>query len=241
MSEGGSVFRVIREEDEAFGETYTGPKHEKTFIRFDESANNKIFETANGMTRKEVQEKNEADVEALFRESEKENIGGVFEKGNKIEEKALPNNNAKSMVDAGGVFEKQDKLDGQPRFSEKANKGSGNINWGDFYDESDTMDSKKPHLSRQTTKPEDLKFYYHDTKDTVTEVKGLDRKEINEPKERLETPAQKIKEPSMDSSFGIDLDVIKKIEKEGVKKEKEMNHDDMGMSGPSRTSSMSFL
>ena len=143
MSEGGSVFRVIREENEAFGETYTGPKHEKTFIRFDESANNKIFETANGMTRKEVQEKNEADVEALFGESEKENIGGVFEK----EDRELPK-----------------------------------------------------------VKEEGISFDNNKT-----------------------------------STIGIDLDLIKKIEKESVKKEKEMNHDDMGMSGPSRVSSMNFL
>lgn len=177
MSEGGSIFRVIREGNDAFEGTYPGPKHEETFIRFDESAKNDIFETANGTTREKVQRKNEADVEALFKESEKENIGSVFEK--------------------------QDKLDEQPRFSEKPNNGLGNINWGEFYDESDTMDSNEPHLFRQAPKPEDLKFYYHDTKDTVTEVKGLDLKEINEAKAKLETQDQKIKGPSFEPSFGI--------------------------------------
>lgn len=85
MSEGGSIFRVIREGNDAFEGAYPGPKREETFIRFDESANNKVFETANGgMTRKDVQEKNERAVDELFenfeKESKKENISKAFEK-----------------------------------------------------------------------------------------------------------------------------------------------------------------
>jgi hypothetical protein len=204
MSETTSLYQSILDRNEAFQEIYPGPTKKDVSVKVHESVSDEAFKATWGMTKEEAYERNLKAVDELFEpEKIREYTGGVFEKGKKIEEKALPSDNTKSMVDAGGVFEKQDKLDEQPRFSEKANKGSGNINWGDFYDESDTMDSKKPHLSRQATKPEDLKFYYHDTKDTVTEVKGLDLKEINELKERLETPAQKIKEPSMDSSFGI--------------------------------------
>ena len=119
MSEGGSLFRAIREGNEAFEATYPGPKREETFIRFDESAKNDIFETANGMTRQEVQRKNEADVEALFRESEKENIGNVFEK----EDHELPKDkeevkglDLKVINEAKAKLETQDHKIKEPSF-----------------------------------------------------------------------------------------------------------------------------
>lgn len=143
MSESGSLFEAIRKRNEAFEEVYSGPTKKESSVRVGETLRGEAFEATQGMTKEEVQRKNEADVEALFRESEKENIGGVFEK----EDHELP----------------------------KAKE----------------------------------------------EAISLDKNKT--------------------STIGIDLDVIKKIEKEGVKKEKEMNHDDMGMSGPSRTSSMNFL
>ena len=173
-------------------EVYSGPTQNDFTVKVDKSVSDEAFKATWGMTRDELQRKNEADVKALFNEgseSKKDEIGRVFEKDeNKLKEKALTSGNAKSMVDTGGVFEKQDKLDEQPRFSETPNKGLDNVNIdGDaFYDESDTMDPKQPHLSRQTTRPEDVKIYYHDTKDTVTEVKGLDPKVLDNLRDQID-------------------------------------------------------
>lgn len=110
MSEGGSIFRAIREGNDAFEGAYPGPKHEETFIRFDESAKNDIFETANGTTREKVQRKNEADVEALFRESKNENIDNVFEK----EDHELPKNKEEVKgLDLNKINEVKAKLETQ--------------------------------------------------------------------------------------------------------------------------------
>ncbi len=171
-------------------EVYSGPTQNDFTVKVDKSVSDEAFKATWGMTRDELQRKNEADVKALFNEgseSKKDEIGRVFEKDeNKLKEKALTSGNAKSMVDTGGVFEKQDKLDEQPRFSETPNKGLGNIDWDAFYDESDTMDPNQPHLSRQPTRFEDVKVYYHDTKDTVTGVKGLDPKDIDDLKKQID-------------------------------------------------------
>lgn len=179
---------AINKRNEMFREVHpAGPAtHEKTFVTVDESVYNGAFTATQGKTLADVQRENEQTVNDLFKPQEK--IGKVFEEsGKRLEEKALTSDNAKSMVDVGGVFEKQDKLDEQPRFSETPNKRLDNIDWDAFYDESDTMDPKQPHLSRQPTRFEDMKIEYHNTKDTVTEAnKGLDRETLDKLKEQVD-------------------------------------------------------
>ena len=180
---------AINKRNEMFREVHpAGPAtHEKTFVTVDESVYNGAFTATQGKTLADVQRENEKTVNDLFKPQEK--IGKVFEpSGEKLEEKkALTRDSVKSMVDAGGVFEKQDKLDEQPRFSETPNKRLDNIDWEAFYDESDTMDPKQPHLSRQPTRFEDLKIEYYDTKDTVTGAnKGLDRETLDKLKEQVD-------------------------------------------------------
>lgn len=179
---------AINKRNEMFREVHpAGPAtHEKTFVTVDESVYNGAFTATQGKTPADVQRENEQTVNDLFKPQEK--IGKVFEEsGKKLEEKkALTRDSVKSMVDAGGVFEKQDKLDEQPRFSETPNKRLDNIDWDAFYDESDTMDPNQRHLSRQPTKFEDVKFYYHDTKDTVAEVKGIDQKVLDSLKDQVD-------------------------------------------------------
>ena len=200
---------AINKRNEMFREVHpAGPAtHEKTFVTVDESVYNGAFTATQGKTLADVQRENEQTVNDLFKPQEK--IGKVFEEsGKKLEEKALTSDNAKSMVETGGVFEKQDKLDEQPRFSETPNKGLGNIDWDAFYDESDTMDPKQPHLSRQPTRFEDVKVYYHDTKDTVTGVKGLDPKDIDDLKKQIDKLEVEKKDgptmsgPTTHSTFG---------------------------------------
>lgn len=78
-------------EDVFNNEVYPGPTQRKFSIHVDDPKGI-AFEATHGMTRDELQRKNEADVEALFNEgseSKKNEIGSVFEKGEKLEEKAL--------------------------------------------------------------------------------------------------------------------------------------------------------
>ena len=173
----------MKERNDAFNnEVHSGPMKNDYSITVDDSRGI-AFEATQGMTRKEFEDKNRRTVDALFKEPEE--IGNVFEKDEK--KKALTSDNVKSMVDTGGVFEKQDKLDEQPRFSETPNKRLDNIDWDAFYDESDTMDPKQPHLSRQPTRFENMKIEYHNTKDTVTEAnKGLDRETLDKLKEQVD-------------------------------------------------------
>ena len=201
---------AINKRNEMFREVHPAEPatHEKTFVTVDESVYNGAFTATQGKTLADVQRENEQTVNDLFKPQEK--IGKVFEpSGEKLEEKkALTRDSVKSMVDAGGVFEKQDKLDEQPRFSETPNKRLGNIDWEAFYDESDTMDPNQPHLSRQPTRFEDVKVYYHDTKDTVTGVKGLDPKDIDDLKKQIDKLEVEKKDgptmsgPTTHSSFG---------------------------------------
>ena len=210
-TERNSLFESIRKRNDAFEEVYPGPKHEEVSVKVHESVSDEAFKATWGMTRKEFEDQNRKAVDDLFKEPEE--IGRVFEpSGGKLEEKALASDNVKSnvksMVDTGGVFEKQDKLDEQPRFSETPNKRLGNIDWDAFYDESDTMDPNQPHLSRQPTRFEDVKVYYHDIKDTVTGVKGLDPKDIDNLKKQIDKLEVEKKDgptmsgPSTHSSFG---------------------------------------
>lgn len=183
-------------------EVYPGPTQRNVFINVVDPKGI-AFEATQGMTRKEFEDQNRKAVDELFKEPE---IGSVFEpSGKKIEEKALPSDNTKSMVDAGGVFEKQDKLDEQPRFSETPNKRLDNIDWDAFYDESDTMYPEQHHLFRQPTKFEDVKIEYHDTKDNVG-VKGLDPKDIDDlKKHQLEVEKKDgptMSGPTTHSTFG---------------------------------------
>ena len=87
---------VINKRNEMFREVHpAGPAtHEKTFVTVDES----VYREA--MTLKDVQEKNEQTVDDLFKQEE---IGSVFEKGQKLEEKALSNekNDIKSTTNNG--------------------------------------------------------------------------------------------------------------------------------------------
>lgn len=73
---------AINKRNEMFREVHpAGPAtHEKTFVTVDES----VYREA--MTLKDVQEKNRQTVDDLFKQEE---IGSVFEKGQKLEEKAL--------------------------------------------------------------------------------------------------------------------------------------------------------
>lgn len=201
---------TVEKWNDAFERVYPGPTQRASSIRVD--VGDEAFKaTWGGKTLADVQRENEGTVNKLFKEPQE--IGRVFEpSGEKLEEKkALTRDSVKSMVDAGGVFEKQDKLDEQPRFSETPNKGLDNVNidWEAFYDESDTMDPKQPHLSRQPTKFEDIKIEYHDTKDTVAGVKGLDPKDIDDLKKEQTNKLEPEKKyeptlhgPTTHSTFG---------------------------------------
>lgn len=84
MSESSSF---MKERNDAFNnEVHTGPKHEKAFITVDDSRGI-AFEATQGMTREDLQRKNEQAVDDLFKQEE---IGSVFEtREKKLEEKAL--------------------------------------------------------------------------------------------------------------------------------------------------------
>lgn len=77
---------AINKRNEMFREVHPAEPatHEKIFVTVDES----VYREA--MTLKDVQRKNEETVNALFeKESKQDEIGSVFEKGQKLEEKAL--------------------------------------------------------------------------------------------------------------------------------------------------------
>ena len=80
-------------------EVYPGPTQRKFSIRVDDPKGI-AFEATQGMTRKEFEEKNRQAVDDLFKQEE---IGSVFEKGQKLEEKALSNekNDIKSTTNNG--------------------------------------------------------------------------------------------------------------------------------------------
>lgn len=87
---------AINKRNEMFREVHPAEPatHEKTFVTVDES----VYREA--MTLKDVQRKNEETVNDLFKPQE---IGSVFEKGQKLEEKALSNekNDIKSTTNNG--------------------------------------------------------------------------------------------------------------------------------------------
>ena len=77
MSESSSF---LDQRNEAFREVHPGPTKNDFSVKVDES----VYREA--MTLKDVQEKNRQTVDDLFKQEE---IGSVFEKGQKLEEKAL--------------------------------------------------------------------------------------------------------------------------------------------------------
>lgn len=80
MSESSSF---LEQRNEAFREVHSGPTKNDFSVKVDES----VYREA--MTLKDVQDKNRQAVDDLFKEPEE--IGSVFEKGQKLEEKALSN------------------------------------------------------------------------------------------------------------------------------------------------------
>lgn len=79
MSESSSF---LEQRNEAFREVHSGPTKNDFSVKVDES----VYREA--MTLKDVQRKNEETVNALFeKESKQDEIGSVFEKGQKLEEK----------------------------------------------------------------------------------------------------------------------------------------------------------
>lgn len=68
-------------------EVHSGPTKNDFTIRVDDPRGI-AFEATQGITREEAQRKNEQAVDDLFKQEE---IGSVFEKGQKLEEKALSN------------------------------------------------------------------------------------------------------------------------------------------------------
>ena len=78
MSESSSF---LEQRNEAFREVHSGPTKNDFSVKVDES----VYREA--MTLKDVQDKNRQAVDDLFKEPEE--IGSVFEKGQKLEEKAL--------------------------------------------------------------------------------------------------------------------------------------------------------
>lgn len=91
MSESSSF---LDQRNEAFREVHPGPTKNDFSVKVDES----VYREA--MTLKDVQEKNRQTVDDLFKQEE---IGSVFEKGQKLEEKALSNekNDIKSTTNNG--------------------------------------------------------------------------------------------------------------------------------------------
>lgn len=92
MSESSSF---LDQRNEAFREVHSGPTKNDFSVKVDES----VYREA--MTLKDVQDKNRQAVDDLFKEPEE--IGSVFEKGQKLEEKALSNekNDIKSTTNNG--------------------------------------------------------------------------------------------------------------------------------------------
>ena len=78
MSESSSF---LEQRNEAFREVHSGPMKNDFSVKVDES----VYREA--MTLKDVQDKNRQAVDDLFKEPEE--IGSVFEKGQKLEEKTL--------------------------------------------------------------------------------------------------------------------------------------------------------
>lgn len=107
-------------------EVYPGPTQRKFSIRVDDS-NGIAFEATQGMTRKEFEEKNRQAVDDLFKQEE---IGSVFEKGQKLEEKTLSHekNEVKPTtnngIDSNAVDTLKRELSDQHKMIQQSSVGS---------------------------------------------------------------------------------------------------------------------
>lgn len=100
MSESSSF---LEQRNEAFREVHpAGPAtHEKTFVTVDESVYNGAFTATQGKTLADVQRENEQTVNDLFKPQEE--IGSVFEKGQKLEEKISNEKNEVKPTTNNGI------------------------------------------------------------------------------------------------------------------------------------------
>lgn len=114
MSESSSF---LEQRNEAFREVHSGPTKNDFSVKVDES----VYREA--MTLKDVQDKNRQAVDDLFKEPEE--IGSVFEKGEKLEEKALANNkeDTKTVTNNGIDSNTVDALKRELSAQEKDIKG----------------------------------------------------------------------------------------------------------------------
>lgn len=113
-------------EDVFNNEVYPGPTQRKFSIRVDDPRGI-AFEATQGMTREEAQRKNEQAVDDLFKQEE---IGSVFEKGQKLEEKTLSHekNEVKSTsnngIDSNAVDTLKRELSDQHKTIQQSSVGS---------------------------------------------------------------------------------------------------------------------
>ena len=119
MSESSSF---LEQRNEAFREVHSGPTKNDFSVKVDES----VYREA--MTLKDVQDKNRQAVDDLFKEPEE--IGSVFEKGQKLEEKALSNekNDIKSTnnngIDSRGLESIRQESSAQDKTIQHSSVGS---------------------------------------------------------------------------------------------------------------------
>lgn len=118
MSESSSF---LEQRNEAFREVHSGPTKNDFSVKVDES----VYREA--MTLKDVQEKNRQTVDALF---EPEEIGSVFEKGQKLEEKTLSHKKddvkptANNGIDSRGLESIRQESSAQDKTIQQSSVGS---------------------------------------------------------------------------------------------------------------------
>ena len=118
MSESSSF---LEQRNEAFREVHSGPTKNDFSVKVDES----VYREA--MTLKDVQEKNRQTVDALF---EPEEIGSVFEKGQKLEEKTLSHEKddvkptANNGIDSRGLESIRQESSAQDKTIQQSSVGS---------------------------------------------------------------------------------------------------------------------
>ena len=113
----GESSSFLEQRNEAFREVHSGPTKNDFSVKVDES----VYREA--MTLKDVQEKNRQTVDDLFKQEE---IGSVFEKGEKLEEQSLTNDKDEvkgidqKVLDS--LKDQVDKLDNSKKEAELKNK-----------------------------------------------------------------------------------------------------------------------
>ena len=107
-------------------EVYPGPTKNDYSIRVDDSRGI-AFEATQGMTREDFKKKNEQAVDDLFKQEE---IGGVFEKGQKLEEKTLSHEKNKikpttnNGIDSRGLESIRQESSAQDKTIQQSSVGS---------------------------------------------------------------------------------------------------------------------